>query len=186
MNKMINPEMGKAIDETIVFLVKKYNQSGHNSKPVILHSLCVSFYLLEHNYDLQTIQAAILHDLLEDSEVKKEDIQRKFGKEIANIVDSLTFRADIEDRERQYRELFLRTKKAGKSALIVKCADIYINSLYINLINEKEREIFLLNKMKYFLDLSKNQIGSEPVWSELKEREKEEVKRILEKCKTVQ
>lgn len=183
MKKMINPKMGKTIDEAIIFLVEKYSKTGHNPKPIILHSLNVAFYLLEYGYGLKIIQAAILHDLIEDSDVKIGEIKSKFGKEISRLVDSLTFKSDIEDKKKQYQELFTRTNQAGKGALIVKCADIFVNSLYINLVANKNKEVFLLNKIQYFLNLSKSKISKEAVWRDLKKRAQEEKERIMKKYK---
>ncbi|MFW6046554.1 MAG: HD domain-containing protein [Candidatus Woesearchaeota archaeon] len=178
---MIDPKFGKIIEEEIIFLVDEYRKSGKNSKPVILHSLNLTFYLLGLGYDHKIIQAAVLHDLLEDSDVKIEQIEERFGKDVAKIVNSLTFNPNIEDKEEQYKELFARTKKGGKKALIVKCGDIYINSFYINLINDKSKEKFLVGKMKYFLDISKDVISEEKVWLDLQKRMTEEEARIKEK-----
>lgn len=184
IRKTIHPKIGKIIDETVVFLVKEYSKSGHNLKPVILHSLTVAFYLMEHGYSLKIIQSAILHDLVEDSKVTIDKIRIRWGNEIAKLVDSLTFKASVREKEEQYKELFSRTKKAGKESLIIKCADIYINSLYINLVNDKDKEIFLFKKLKYFLQISKSLIGKEPAWKELDKRAIEEKKRIVKKYKT--
>ncbi|MCX6745275.1 MAG: GNAT family N-acetyltransferase [Candidatus Parcubacteria bacterium] len=167
MGKMIQPQIGLALDQAIMFLVGEYAQSGYNSKPVITHSIMVAFYLLNYDYDLSIIEAAILHDLLEDSRVKSAQIEKRFGREVAKIVSALTFKVAIKEKEKQYKELFARTQKAGKKALIVKCADIYINSLYIKFVKDKEKEIFLLAKVKYFLDLAQPKIGQERVWQDL-------------------
>jgi len=87
---IIKPQSGKVIDQTIAFLVKKYAKNGHNEKPVILHSLNVAFYLLEKGYDLEIAQAALLHDLIEDSNTKIEEINLNFGQKIAILVDALS------------------------------------------------------------------------------------------------
>lgn len=183
MRKMIDPKKGKAIEEAIIFLVKNYIKSGRNPKPVMLHSLRVAFYLLENDYDLRIVEASIVHDLLEDSDIKLKDINLKFGKKIAEIVDSLTFKSNIEDKEKQYKEMFARAKKAGRKALIIRCADIFDNSFYIKLVNNKEKEIFLLNKLKYFLNISRPMISRELVWKDLSKRAREENKRINKKYK---
>lgn len=181
---MVNPKKGLIIDKTISFFVNKYSKTGHNPKPVILHSLSVAFYLLAFDYELPIIQAAILHDLIEDSDVTSEEIQKHFGPAIRRLVDSQTFKVSVVEREKQYRELFGRTKKAGRKALIIKAADIYVNSLYINLVKNKAKEIFLWNKSKYFLILSKKIIGQEPVWKDLYKRSQIEKARIEAKYKT--
>lgn len=184
VKKIIYPKIGKIIDDTITFLVEEYSRSGHNPKPVILHSVSVAFCLMEYGYGLKLIQAAILHDLVEDSNVTIRKIRTRWGSEVAELVDSLIFKASIKKKEEQCKELFARTKKAGKRSLIIKCADIYINSFYINLVKNKNKEIFLFKKLKYFLQISKPLIGKEPIWKELNKRAIEEKRRIATKYKT--
>jgi len=167
---ILKPKTGKILDKTIVFLVQKYTNSGRNGKPVILHSLNVAFYLLEQGYDLETAQVGILHDLIEDSSTKIEEISASFGKKIATLVEALSFKREIKNKKERYQELFARIKIAGKRALLVKCADIYINSFYIHLVEDKKEKTRLIEKLKYFLDISQPMIGKEVVWRDLKKR----------------
>jgi len=175
--RFISPNDGHRLDKAITFLAEKYSQTGDNPKPVIFHSLNVAFYLLDYGYDGDLIEAAILHDLLEDSAVTKDDISLVFGDKTAATVDALSFRVSIEDKEKRYQEMFARINQAGRGALIIKCADIYANSFYIRLVDDKEKQKFLINKISYFLNLSKEKIGREPVWSDLAKQEVEENKR---------
>lgn len=181
MRNILTTKKRKVIEKTIIFFVTEYAKSGRNPKPVVLHSLRATFYLMQNGYGVQIIQAAILHDLLEDSKVGLRKIKLNFGKEIARLVKALSFRESQE--EIQYQKYFNRIKKAGKSALIIKCADIYDNSFYLSLVKDKEKEIFLYQKIIYFLNLSKKIIGQEPVWQDLYQRSLEEKKRILRKYK---
>jgi len=178
MFKDITPKEGHALHEAIVFLVNNYEKSGHNDKPVIFHSLQVAYYLFSYNYNLDIIMGAILHDLIEDSDVTKNDIDSVFGNKIAELVDSVSFDVSIKNKEDRYREMFNRTKKFGFEALIVKCADLYINSHYIKFAEGNEIQISLVKKLEYFLEFSKDQIGSEPVWKDLYESSKVEQSRI--------
>ena len=69
----------------------------------VSHSIAVAMILAEQLLDSATISAALLHDVVEDSDVRTEDIAREFGGEIAGIVDgltkisSLTFRSSAEE-----------------------------------------------------------------------------------------
>lgn len=168
---ILKPQIGKIIDQTIAFLVKKYANSGHNDKPVILHSLNVAFYLLEKGYDLEIAQAALLHDLIEDSNTKIKEISLNSGQKIAILVDALSFKRDIKNEEKRDQELFNRVKAAGRKALIVKCADIYVNSFYIKFVKDEKQRMQLIDKLRYFLNISKPEIGKEIVWQDLKSRE---------------
>lgn len=163
----ISPEDGHYIDKAIIFLVKNYSQTGKNPKPVIFHSLRVAFYLLDNGYDMDLFITAVLHDLIEDSDVVKKDISLSFGPKIANWVDALSFDRSIDDKEDRYKKMFRRIKQAGREALIIKCADIYFNSFYIKLVDDQDERHFLTSKLQYFLNFSKELIGKEVVWHDL-------------------
>lgn len=65
----------------------QYRQSG---EPYIMHPLNVAFILAEMHADRDTICAGLLHDVLEDTNISKEDIAHDFNQEIANLVDGVT------------------------------------------------------------------------------------------------
>ena len=161
--KYISPQDGYELDRAISFLVEKYSQTGQNQKPVISHSLRVAIYLLDHNYDLDIVITAVLHDLIEDSDTTKEDILLSFGSKIADWVVALSFKTSIEDEENRYKEMFDRIKLAGRDVLIIKCADI-------RLVDDIEKQVFLISKLKYFLDFSQELIKNEVIWHDLAEQ----------------
>lgn len=177
---LLNRYSNRRIERAIVFLVREYSKSGRNPKPIILHSLRSAFYLLQLGYNYTIVTAAILHDLIEDSNITHKNTQAHFGDKIADLVSSLTFDPKIKNKEVRYQELFERVRKKGKDALIVKCADIYDNSFYIQLVKSKKKQSFLLKKVKYFLDLSKKSISRERPWRDLKKQYTREKQRVME------
>src|SRR5256884_7723358 len=78
--------------------------------------------------DTTTIAAALLHDVVEDSNVSVDDIRRDFGNEIADLVDGLTklstlpFRSTAEEQAENYRKLLLSVAKDAR-VIIIKLAD---------------------------------------------------------------
>ena len=56
------------VEKAIKYLVDAIKQSGHNPKPVILHSIRVGLFLFNQNYNQDIVIAAILHDILEDTD----------------------------------------------------------------------------------------------------------------------
>src|SRR5438105_3739402 len=78
--------------------------------------------------DSVTIAAALLHDVVEDSDVSVEDIRRTFGPEVAELVDgltklsTLTFRSTAEEQAENYRKLLLSVAKDAR-VIIIKLAD---------------------------------------------------------------
>lgn len=156
------------LEEAIKFLVSEFDRSGHNPKPVIFHSIKVAMYLYDLDYPHHVIIAAVLHDLIEDTTVTKENIAEKFGKEISQMVDDLSFNNEIGSKEEQYIEMFKRTKKAGIDPLIIKCADIYQNSFFVG--NSLQPDDYFIKKIQYFLEMSEDLIGDQKPWKDLKDR----------------
>jgi guanosine-3',5'-bis(diphosphate) 3'-pyrophosphohydrolase len=70
--------------------IKHADQKRLSGESYIIHPLSVANILSEINLDEETICAAILHDVVEDTDVSKEEIANEFGEEIANMVDGVT------------------------------------------------------------------------------------------------
>lgn len=178
MKKIIKDNEAIEIEKAITFLVKNINETGINSKPVILHSIRVAIYLLEKQYKIDIVIAAILHDVLEDTNVKEQELKEIFGNNITNIVKSVSYNEEIKDWTKKYQDVFKRTFNQGKDALVLKCADIYQNSYYIRKVEDNIFQKSLIEKIGYFLKISKNAIGNEVPWRDLKEQYESERKRI--------
>ena len=120
----VKPELEKEIDQALHFTAKKLDESGHDSKPVLFHSFKIARLLYSSGYDREIVLAAVLHDLIEDTDTTKEEIEEEYGKEIADIVEAVSFDPDLEDYMERTREMFERCLKCGRAALLVKCADL--------------------------------------------------------------
>lgn len=163
----------KEIEKAIQYLINKFNQSGTNPKPVILHSLEVGLYLLKNSYDVNTIIAGLLHDLIEDTKISLREINRSFGKEVSRLISASTLNKKIDNPIVQYQESFDRAKKIGAKALLIRAADIYFNSYYYHLVRNQEKYIFLKNKLKNFINISEKTLKNEKILQLLKDRYKE-------------
>lgn len=178
MIRRISDKESKLLEKAIIFLVTEYKKTGHNPKPVILHSLRIAFRLLDQGYKTEIVVGALLHDLLEDSKVAKKKIEFYFGKRIAKLVSANTYNVSIKNPETKYKELFKRTRHAGHDALIIKAADLYDNSFYYGLVKNKSLKKMLLNKLEYFLKISKPILGKKQIWKDLVKRLQEEKRSI--------
>lgn len=65
-------------------------QTRKSGEPYILHPLNVAYITAEYRLDYETICAALLHDVVEDTEMTLEQISEIFGKRIAMLVDGVT------------------------------------------------------------------------------------------------
>jgi len=158
----------KEIEEAITFLAMSYQQSGRNPKPVVLHSLRMGIQLYHLDYAKNIVVGAILHDVIEDTDVSYEDLKRKFGENVARLVLACSFDASIEDKTEQYKDACARCVEAGRGALIIKIVD-YIDNLPYMLDPKYAGDLcdFLRVKSAYFMKLVKPVMSGEKLFQEL-------------------
>ena len=65
-------------------------QRRKSGEPYIVHPLCVSIILADLEMDKETIAAGLLHDVVEDTIMTNEDLEREFGDDVALLVDGVT------------------------------------------------------------------------------------------------
>jgi (p)ppGpp synthase/HD superfamily hydrolase len=177
MNHAISPEDSFEIEKAISYLVANYSESGHNPKPVILHSLRVAAMLMEMGYDKKIIVGAILHDIIEDTKVTHEKLERDFTKEILALVTAVSYNKSIADPIERYKDMYNRVLNYGRDAVVLKSIDIAVNSLYIHLVSDIEKQKQLIKKGTQFLKLTKKFLD-EPAWELLKKRNLEEIAKL--------
>ncbi|HTO73430.1 MAG TPA: HD domain-containing protein, partial [Gemmatimonadales bacterium] len=136
------------IDKALRFSAQAHHgQKRKSGEDFITHSIAVASTLVEQLPDTTSIVAALLHDVVEDSQVRGEDISREFGAEVAGIVDgltkisSLTFRSSAEEQVENYRKLLLSVARDAR-VIIIKLADRLHNMRTLeHLAPEKRRRI---------------------------------------------
>ncbi|KAM7315034.1 guanosine-3',5'-bis(diphosphate) 3'-pyrophosphohydrolase MESH1 [Ixodes scapularis] len=123
-------ELTKALIETVNFAAIKHRdqQRDDGHTPYINHPIGVA-RILTHEagiYDLMTIQAAILHDTVEDTDTTPEEIEKHFGSRVRAIVDEVTDdkRLPSEVRKRLQIE---HAPHCSHEAKLVKLADKLYN-----------------------------------------------------------
>ncbi len=65
-------------------------QKRSSGQPYIIHPLAVAYILLELGMDTDTICAAMLHDVVEDTPVTLDEVKKRFGQDVAMLVDGVT------------------------------------------------------------------------------------------------
>jgi len=91
--------------ESIKRIMKAYNMANNahkgvkraSGKPYITHPVAVANFLAIMRVDIDSICAGLLHDVVEDTEITKEDIKLEFGDDVAEIVDGVTKINKLED-----------------------------------------------------------------------------------------
>ena len=90
--KKFGIEAGERMREAVEFAERVHcNQRRDAGDAFVTHPLTVSKYLLEMGMDAPTVMAGVLHDTVEDGDnIRVEDIEQLFGKEVALLVDGVT------------------------------------------------------------------------------------------------
>ncbi|MGO9817466.1 MAG: RelA/SpoT family protein [Acidocella sp.] len=150
-------------------------QKRDNGEPYITHPLAVANILAGYKLDVASIITALLHDTVEDTSLTLADIQKRFGQEVAGLVDGVTKLTRLElqsDRTKQaenFRKLVLAMSKDIR-VLIVKLADRLHNMRTIGAISAAhKRQRIARETMEIYAPLAER-IGMEAVKTELQTR----------------
>ena len=121
------------------------NQKRASGEPYITHPLQVALYLSDLSMDLETIIAAILHDLIEDTDITYKNIKKEFGPDVANIVDGVTkldriqYNSNEEAKAEAIRKMVIAMSKDIR-VLILKLADRLHNIQTIEYLADHKQE----------------------------------------------
>jgi (p)ppGpp synthase/HD superfamily hydrolase len=98
-------------------------RSGSGGMAYIHHPVAVAELLAEHGFDESTVAAALLHDVVEDSDASVEEVAADFGPRVADLVAALTEDESIEPFERRKEEHRRQVEEAGCDAPAIYAAD---------------------------------------------------------------
>ncbi len=139
----------------------------------VSHSVAVATILAEQQMDSTTIAAALLHDVVEDSNVSLDDIRKSFGHEVAELVDgltklsTLTFRSTAEEQAENYRKLLLSIARDAR-VIIIKLADRLHNMRTLEHLDEEKRRRIALETREIYAPLA-HRFGMAGVKAELED-----------------
>ena len=111
----------RSVDKALIEKAYRYAEEKHkkqlrkSGEPYIIHPLHVAYIVAELGLDTQTICAALLHDVVEDTDTKYEDIEKEFNSEIAEIVEGVTklaqlFKTAEEKQAENYKKMFITSR----------------------------------------------------------------------------
>jgi GTP pyrophosphokinase len=148
------------------------SQKRDNGEPYITHPLAVAGILAGYRLDSASIVTALLHDVVEDTAITLAAVQKRFGPEVAGLVDGVTKLTRLElqsDRTKQaenFRKLVLAMSKDIR-VLIVKLADRLHNMRTLSAVSSAPRRQRIAREtMEIYAPLAER-IGMESVKTEL-------------------
>ena len=117
------------IDRAVAYATDKHkDQKRKDGSPYIIHPLAVAKIVAEMGLDADAILGALLHDCIEDTDASHDDIEKKFGASVAELVEGVTkltranFSSSEEQQMENLRKMFMAMSKDIRVVLI-KIAD---------------------------------------------------------------
>ncbi len=100
------PDVDRALlEHAFAFAARAHeSQQRRSGEPFIEHPFAVARILAELHLDEETLAAALLHDVVEDTGVETEQLRAEFGEEIAKLVDGVTKLTRIQFQSREHAE----------------------------------------------------------------------------------
>lgn len=167
------------LDLDLIERAYKFGAAAHHGQvrlsgdEAVSHGVAVAEILVEQHLDSVSVACGLLHDVLEDTEVKLEDLEREFGPEVASIVDgltklaTLTFRSTAEEQVENYRKLLLSVAKDAR-VIIIKLADRLHNMRTLEHLPEDRQERMALETRELYAALA-HRFGMAGVRAELED-----------------
>ncbi len=128
--KVCKNDYDRDLIERAFFLAKEAHEGVHrrSGEPYILHPLAVARIVVDEiGLGVKSVVAALLHDVVEDTDYTVEDIESRFGPKIALMVDGLTkmsgvFKTDASEQAENFRKVLL-TLSDDVRVILIKIAD---------------------------------------------------------------
>ncbi len=148
-------------------------QKRFTGEPYITHPVAVACILADIRMDPQSIMAALLHDVIEDTEIDKSSLAEEFGDQVAELVDGVSkltqieFRSRAEAQAENFRKMVLAMAKDIR-VIIVKLADRLHNMRTLEPLRPIKRRRIAQETLDIFAPIA-NRLGMHSFYVELEE-----------------
>ncbi|KPD23989.1 bifunctional GTP diphosphokinase/guanosine-3',5'-bis pyrophosphate 3'-pyrophosphohydrolase [Idiomarina zobellii] len=146
-------------------------QKRSSGEPYITHPVAVASLLADMRLDCETIMAALLHDVIEDTETSQEDLAEQFGSTVASLVegvsklDKLQFNSKEEAQAENYRKMIMAMVQDIRVVLI-KLADRTHNMRTIEHLRPDKRRRIARETLEIYAPLA-HRLGIHDIKNEL-------------------
>ena len=169
-----NDEQKDLVDRAYKLADEAHNgQLRKSGQPYIIHPLSVAIILAQMGMDAASLAAALLHDVVEDTDYTKEDIIKQFGEEIAILVDGVTKlgKVSLSNKEEQQAENIRKMLIAMSHdirVIIIKLADRLHNMRTLQFMKEQKRRDIAKETLEIYAPIA-HRLGIRPVKIELED-----------------
>ena len=148
-------------------------QLRKSGEPYISHPVAVAEILSHWQLDAQTLCAALLHDVVEDTEVSTDDISRRFGKPVADLVDGVSkldrieFQSQQDAQAENFRKMLLAMARDVR-VMLIKLADRLHNMRTLDAVSPAQRRRVARETLEIYAPIA-NRLGLDGLYRELQE-----------------
>ncbi len=150
-----------------------HGQKRMSGEPYISHPLAVAEILAHWQLDSQAVIAALLHDVMEDTEVSKAEISERFGRPVAELVDGvskldrLEFQSQAEAEAENFRKMLLAMARDVR-VMLIKLADRLHNMRTLDAVSAEQRRRVARETREIYAPIA-NRLGLDSLYRELQE-----------------
>jgi len=142
-------------------------------EPYITHPVAVACILADLHMDMPTILAALLHDVVEDTEITTLDIKEKFGQQVADLVDGVTkldkieFQSASQAQAENFRKMLLAMSQDVR-VILVKLADRLHNMQTLEVMRPEKQKIIAKETLDIYAPIA-NRLGLNSIYQALED-----------------
>lgn len=171
--KYLEPDQIELVREAHAYAAEahegQWRRTGHK---YITHPTAVALILAQMRMDHETVMAAILHDVIEDSDTSKAALRERFGASVADIVDGVSklskiFSSRAEAQAENFQKMALAMAKDIR-VILVKLADRLHNMRTIGVMSSEQRRRIARETLDFYAPIA-NRLGVHSVKTELEE-----------------
>ena len=168
----LTPAELKSIKDAYRFADEMHlGQVRRSGDPYISHPIAVAEICAEWKLDAQAIMAALLHDVMEDQDVLKDELIERFGAPVASLVDGLSkldkleFQSQAEHQAENFRKMLLAMARDVR-VILVKLADRLHNMRTLSAMSADKRRRIARETMEVYVPIA-HRLGLNNLYREL-------------------
>ena len=170
----LSPSELKKVKEAYRFSDEMHlGQVRKSGEPYIVHPIAVAEICADWKLDAQAIMAALLHDVMEDQDVKKDELIERFGAPVATLVDGLSklekieFQSLIEAQAENFRKMLL-AMASDVRVILIKLADRLHNMRTLEHMTPAKKRRIAAETMEVYVPIA-HRLGLNNIYRELQD-----------------